>query len=80
MKRKKHAVFKVFISKLKSENVLSDNCSFIEKIVSKSRDLVEKNNIAIPIKKPKSPILLTTKAFIAAEFAVSFLYQKPISK
>ena len=30
--------------------------------------------------KPKSPIRLTTKAFIAALLAESFLYQNPISK
>ena len=34
----------------------------------------------IPIAKPKSPILFTINAFIAALFAVSFLYQKPINK
>ena len=30
--------------------------------------------------RPKSPILFTIKAFIAALFAVSFLYQNPISR
>ena len=34
----------------------------------------------IAIARPKSPILLTIKAFIAALFAVSFLNQKPINK
>ena len=34
----------------------------------------------IPIAKPKSPTLFTIKAFIAALFADSFLYQNPINK
>ena len=34
----------------------------------------------IPIAKPKSPTLLTINALIAALFADSFLYQKPINK
>ena len=34
----------------------------------------------IPTARPKSPILFTMKALIAALFAVSFLYQKPINK
>ena len=32
----------------------------------------------MPSAKPKSPTLLTKNAFIAAELALSFLYQKPI--
>ena len=38
--KKKHAVFKTLKSMLKIEKVFDDNCSFIEKIVSKSRELV----------------------------------------
>ena len=34
----------------------------------------------IAIAKPKSPILLTINALIAALFAVSYLYQKPINR
>ena len=34
----------------------------------------------IPTARPKSPILFTMKALMAALFAVSFLYQKPINK
>ena len=34
----------------------------------------------IPIARPTSPFLFTKNALIAASFAVSFLYQKPISK
>ena len=39
----------------------------------------KKNIKNIPIAKPKSPILFTIKAFIAALLAVSFLYQNPIN-
>ena len=34
----------------------------------------------MPIAKPKSPTLLTIKAFIAAALADDFLYQNPINK
>ena len=34
----------------------------------------------MPSANPKSPTLLTKNAFIAAELALSFLYQKPIKK
>ena len=34
----------------------------------------------MPIANPKSPTLFTKKALIAAWFAESFLYQKPINK
>ena len=34
----------------------------------------------IAIARPKSPILFTINAFIAALLTVSFLYQKPINK
>ena len=34
----------------------------------------------IPIANPKSPILFTMKAFIAALFAEFLLYQNPISR
>ena len=34
----------------------------------------------IPIAKPKSPTLLTTNAFMAAELADGFLYQNPIKR
>ena len=36
--------------------------------------------INIPIARPKSPTLITIKAFIAALLAVSLLNQKPINK
>ena len=39
-----------------------------------------RNIINIPIAKPKSPILFTIKALIAALFAVSLLNQNPINK
>ena len=47
-----------------------------------SKFIVPKNkNIKkIPIANPKSPILFTIKAFIAALLADSFLYQKPINR
>ena len=43
-------------------------------------DPKKKKTKNIAIAKPKSPILFTINAFIAALFAVSFLYQKPINK
>ncbi|MNN54660.1 hypothetical protein D3C81_1694860 [compost metagenome] len=36
--------------------------------------------VIMPSRKPKSPTRLTTKALMAAAEAVSFLYQKPISR
>ena len=36
--------------------------------------------VMMPSAKPKSPIRLTTKALMAAAFAVGFLNQKPISR
>ena len=36
--------------------------------------------VKIPSANPKSPTRLTMKAFMAAAFAVGFLYQKPINK
>ena len=50
------------------------------KTSSKSIDPKKKKIKNIAIAKPKSPILFTIKAFIAALLAVSFLYQKPINK
>ena len=47
--------------------------------IDAGNNLVEKIK-KIPNAKPKSPTLLTTKALIAAAFAVSFLNQKPIKK
>ena len=34
----------------------------------------------MPSAKPKSPTRLVTNALMAAEFAVGFLYQNPISR
>ena len=60
----------IFFSELtcRLKNFLKINCTVKEKI----------KNIAIA--NPKSPILFTINALIAALFAVSFLYQKPINK
>ena len=52
----------------------------LEKLHSKFIVPKKKKIKKIPIAKPKSPILFTIKALIAALFAVSFLYQKPINK
>ena len=38
------------------------------------------NTVMMPRAKPKSPTRLTTKALIAADEALAFLNQKPISR
>ena len=50
------------------------------KMVSRLIDPVSMNTRKMPSAKPKSPMRLTTKAFIAAAFAEGFSYQKPISR
>ena len=57
-----------------SKSLLRENTS------SKLTEPVAKYKVAIPSIKAKSPTLLTTNAFMAAEFADGFSYQKPISK
>lgn len=52
----------------------------MEKTTEKSRDFVKKKMEIIPKVKPKSPILLTINAFIAALLAFVRVNQKLINK
>ena len=52
----------------------------LAKIDSRSIEPNNTNTPKIPRAKPKSPIRLTIKAFIAAALADGFLYQKPINR
>ena len=62
-------------------NVFSDNdCEIPIAMSLKSKLLVAQNNPKMPNNKPKSPTLLTTKAFWAAWAAPSRSYQKPTNK
>ena len=54
------------------------NEELLQRHIGKCQGKKKIKNIAIA--NPKSPILLTINALIAALFAVSFLYQKPINR
>ena len=69
-----------FDSKPKNSIFVSVNWLDVWKTSSKLIVPKKKNIKKIAIARPKSPILLTINAFIAALLAVSFLYQKPINK
>ena len=53
---------------------------FVEKLLNNLLFQINKKLKIFLSAKPKSPTLFTTKAFIAAAFALSFLNQKPIKK
>ena len=62
-----------FQSVHKKVNVVSANFGAATKISSKLMLPVTIKSAKIPKANPKSPTLLTTKAFIAAAFALCFL-------
>ena len=59
---------------------LEDSIYLEKGVLAKSNADQVKKIRKIPIARPKSPILFTMNALIAASFAVSFLYQKPIRR
>ena len=80
IKRKTHINVIRFASKPKKIIFFSSNLLVAWKFYSKLIVPKKKKIKNIAIAKPKSPILLTINALIAALFAVSFLYQKPINR
>ncbi len=80
MNRNRQVSVRASMSQRKKWMVLPVRPGAAAKIVSKSTDPTSMKIENIPIRKPKSPTRLTTKALIAAAFADGFWNQNPISR